>query len=70
MSLVILMVAVSVSVYGEHEGVFIRLSILYLREDIWNLGSMSTKALVRQKDTLVDRGNNPIEGGVNGLKNE
>jgi len=39
-------------------------------EDVWSIGSMSTKALVRQKGILVDKNKNPIEKRVNEIKKE
>src|SRR5215211_2255981 len=37
------------------------------KEDIWKIGAMSTKVLVRQKGMLVDRNNEPISHKVREL---
>lgn len=38
------------------------------KEDIWKIGAMSTKVLVRQKGILVDRNNEPISHKVREVK--
>jgi hypothetical protein len=38
------------------------------KEDIWKIGAMSTKVLVRQKGVLVDRNNEPIGHKIQELK--
>lgn len=38
------------------------------KEDVWNIGSMSTKVLIRQKGTLVDSNYEPIKEKINELK--
>ena len=38
------------------------------KEDIWKIGAMSTKVLVRQKGTLVDRNNEPIGHKIKDVK--
>lgn len=43
---------------------------LFPREDVWLMGSMSPKVLIRQYGTLVDRNNQPIAEDVRRLKKE
>jgi len=43
---------------------------LFPREDVWLMGSMSPKVLIRQYGTLVGRNNQPIVGEVRRLKKE
>jgi len=38
------------------------------REDVWYIGSMSPKALIRQKGTLVDSNNEPLDPQIKELK--
>ena len=40
------------------------------KEDVWLIGSMSPKVLIRQYGTLVDRENQPIAEDVRRLKKE
>jgi hypothetical protein len=41
---------------------------LFPKEDVWLIGSMSTKLLVRQKGVLVDENNEPINPAIKELK--
>lgn len=43
---------------------------VFPKEDVWNIGNMSTKVLVRQKGMLVDPNNNPIQDTVKKLRKE
>jgi hypothetical protein len=43
---------------------------LFPKEDVWLIGSMSTKLLVRQKGVLVDENNEPIKLAVKELKEQ
>jgi hypothetical protein len=43
---------------------------LFPKEDVWLIGSMSTKLLVRQKGVLVDENNEPIKLAVKELKGQ
>ena len=43
---------------------------LFPKEDVWLIGSMSTKLLVRQKGVLVDENNEPIKPAVKKLKEQ
>jgi hypothetical protein len=43
---------------------------LFPKEDVWLIGSMSPKVLIRQYGTLVDRNNQPIADDVRRLKKE
>ena len=38
------------------------------KADVWNIGAMSTMALVRDQGILVDKNNKPIQSEVDGLK--
>lgn len=40
------------------------------KEDVWLIGSMSTKLLVRQKGVLVDKNNEPLKPKIKELKKE
>jgi hypothetical protein len=40
------------------------------KEDVWLIGSMSTKLLVRQKGVLVDKYNDPLKPKIKELKKE
>src|SRR5919199_871177 len=40
------------------------------KEDVWLIGSMSTKLLVRQKGVLVDKNNEPLKPKIKALKKE
>jgi hypothetical protein len=40
------------------------------KEDVWLIGSMSTKLLVRQKGALVDKNNEPLKPKIRELKKE
>ncbi|MER5175169.1 MAG: hypothetical protein ABJB76_05850 [Candidatus Nitrosocosmicus sp.] len=39
------------------------------REDVWNIGSMSPKVIIRQNGILVDGNNDPVEEKIKELKN-
>jgi hypothetical protein len=43
---------------------------LFPKEDVWLIGKMSTKMLVRQKGTLVDENNEPLKPKIKELKKE
>ncbi len=43
---------------------------LFPKADVWNIGSMSTKVLVREKGTLVDTNNKNIEAEIELLRNK
>ena len=43
---------------------------LFPQEDVWNIGNMSTKVLVRQKGILVGPDGNPIQKEVNELRKQ
>jgi hypothetical protein len=43
---------------------------LFPKEDVWLIGSMSTKLLVRQKGVLVDENNEPIKLALKELKEQ
>jgi hypothetical protein len=40
------------------------------KKDVWKVGSMTPRVLIRQNGTLVDSNNEPLEGRIKELKRE
>ena len=43
---------------------------VFTKEDVWLIGNMSTKMLVRQKGVLVDQNNEPLKPKIKQLKKD